>query len=108
MPRGRVATPWEEMWVPEPNSGCHLFLGHQDALGYGRVKRGSRVPVGAHRYAWRLSRGPIPKGLCVLHRCDVRSCVNPDHLFLGTQIENIDDRNRKGRTHRGPRKKARQ
>ena len=49
------------------------------------------------RVAWELFRGPIPEGLCVLHTCDVRHCVNPDHLFLGTKRDNSDDMIRKGR-----------
>lgn len=57
--------------------------------------RGKRV--GVHRIAWILAHGEIPTGLCVLHRCDVPNCINPDHLFLGTQVDNTADRDRKGR-----------
>ena len=52
---------------------------------------------GAHRAAWRLFVGPIPEGMHVLHRCDVSLCVNPAHLFLGTNQDNVDDKMRKGR-----------
>jgi hypothetical protein len=53
--------------------------------------------VRAHRFSWTLHFGEIPKGMFVLHRCDNSSCVNPDHLFLGTQKENLHDMQRKGR-----------
>jgi len=84
---------------PEPNSGCWLWTGGWTDLDYGVVPRidGERV---AHRISWRLHRGPIPDGMKVLHRCDVRACANPDHLFLGTQMDNIADMVAKGR-HRG-------
>ena len=55
------------------------------------------VEMEAHRASWLIHRGPIPKGIHVLHRCDVPGCVNPDHLFLGTHLENVGDMVAKGR-----------
>jgi hypothetical protein len=84
---------------PEPTSGCWLWDGQVDLNGYARISRGppwTRITFG-HRVAWELHRGPIPTGLSVLHRCDVPGCVNPDHLFLGTQADNMADMNAKGR-----------
>lgn len=69
--------------------------------GYGRVG-GQR----AHRYAWTIAYGPIPNGLCVLHRCDNPPCVRPDHLWLGTQVDNMRDKTRKGRGRTGPGSRA--
>ena len=54
----------------------------------------------AHRRAWVEANGPIPDGLCVLHKCDNPPCINVEHLFLGTQLDNIADRHAKGRTSR--------
>jgi len=70
--------------------------------GYGRfntgVKRaGHWVVVNAHRYSWKLHNGPVPDGLCVLHRCDNKPCVRPDHLFVGTKGDNNRDMVAKGR-----------
>lgn len=89
--------------IPEPMSGCWLWFASYSRHGYGtfsaRAEYG-RV-VTAHRYSWAHFYGPIPEGMCVLHRCDVPPCVNPAHLFLGTQNENIADMMRKGRANKG-------
>lgn len=63
---------------------------------YGMFRMSTKTTL-AHRTAWELFKGPIPEGKCVLHRCDNRRCVNPKHLFLGTQKDNIHDMMRKGR-----------
>lgn len=84
--------------MPEPNSGCWLWTGCLDKNGYGKVSSGIRSkPVHAYRASYEEFVGPIPKGLCVLHKCDVRSCVNPDHLSIGTYRDNTQDMMRKGR-----------
>lgn len=77
---------------------CWLWQGHIDKRGYGRI--GLEKPHEqdrCHRVGWRLHKGPIPDGLRVLHHCDVRNCWNPDHLFLGTQRDNVLDMHAKGR-----------
>ena len=91
------------MSMPEPNSGCWLWLG---ALrnGYGRMIVGSRAngtrqSASAHRYSYEAFGGNPPRDKYVLHRCDNRMCVNPSHLFLGTHQDNVDDRERKGRNN---------
>jgi hypothetical protein len=81
-------------------SGCWLWVGTLDRLGYGRFGMNGKQP-GAHRIAWLLHHGEIPSGLGVCHRCDIPRCVNPDHLFLGTQKDNLRDCSRKGRTPLG-------
>jgi hypothetical protein len=68
--------------------------------GYMLIKRGGRL-LRAHRIAYEEVFGPIPDGLCVLHACDKRHCINPDHLFLGTREDNIHDAVKKGRHAHG-------
>jgi hypothetical protein len=80
--------------------GCWEWLGCRGTTGYGMFGWGSRRPIptiGAHRASYRLNVGPIPAGLCVLHHCDNRGCVRPDHLFLGTKRDNAMDMYQKGR-----------
>lgn len=86
----------------EANSGCWLWAGTLDGKGYGRLLNNRKV-LSAHRASWTVHNGPIPDGLCVCHRCDTPLCVNPAHLFLGTQQENIRDASNKQRTPLGER-----
>lgn len=75
---------------------CWLWEGSTTPDGYGTISVGGR-PVYTHRLAWAIVHGPIPVGQSVLHRCDTPGCVNPAHLFLGTQRDNMRDAVQKGR-----------
>jgi len=90
--------PFEQWLAPADERGCRLFTGHRMKNGYGTLRRtGSREKVLAHRFAWERAFGPIPDGMWVLHRCDVRACCEPSHLFLGTAHDNNADMAAKGR-----------
>lgn len=89
---------FEEKYIPEPNSGCFIWLGGTDQKGYGIFGIPKpRHTERAHRLAWKFHVGPIPDELQVLHRCDNPSCVNWQHLFLGTNLDNRNDMLAKGR-----------
>ena len=84
-----------------PFSGCWIWTGKLDRHGYGRIFINGKEGF-VHRHAWRQHRGDHGP-LFVLHKCDVPACCNPDHLFLGTQQDNLADMLRKGRhKKRGP------
>lgn len=94
---------WAKVERGEP-SACWLWKGAVGSTGYGVYSTkvsGKKKSYGAHRFAWLLTHGPIePATLQVCHRCDVPLCVNPGHLFLGTQFENMADMIAKGRQYR--------
>jgi hypothetical protein len=93
-----------EKVMPVPESGCWLWIASTNKRGYGQFMMLDRRPHLAHRVSWRLEKGEIPIGLHVLHKCDTPACVNPDHLFLGTDRDNVQDMLRKGRENRTPRR----
>lgn len=94
----------EHFWAFVDKSGgensCWLWTGHLDHDGYGRCRFDGKW-AGAHRVAWRLTYGEIPEELCVCHACDVRSCCNPKHLWLGSNADNTADMVAKKRNHFG-------
>jgi hypothetical protein len=81
--------------------GCWEWTAYRLKNGYGRMKKKTAELVLAHRISWEIHNGPIPNNLQVLHHCDNPSCVNPDHLFLGTVKDNMLDCARKGRRPKG-------
>lgn len=87
--------------VNKNDTGCWLWTANRVKFGHGqftfRDRDRKQHHVIAHRAAWELSYGRIPDGLCVLHRCDVPACQRPDHLFLGSQQDNLNDARTKGR-----------
>lgn len=75
---------------------CWLWIGANGVFGYGQFRHEGRKQQ-AHRVSYQLFIGPIPPGLLVLHKCDVPACVNPHHLFVGTDADNVHDMMKKGR-----------
>jgi len=97
MPVRRVPPDWPlerrlaERSERDPETGCLIWTASRNRSGYGHLFW-KGVPQLAHRAAWMARHGPIPTGMYVCHRCDVRPCINPDHLFLGTQKDNMVDK----------------
>jgi hypothetical protein len=88
--------------VGDGSDPCWNWVGFVMPNGYGKFSFG-REHFLAHRSSWHLLRGPIPDGMCVLHKCDNRRCVNPDHLFVGSEMDNTQDMIAKGRNSTGDR-----
>lgn len=87
--------------MPVTDCGCQIWLGTKNSRGYGLISVNKKV-LTAHRASWIAFRGNVPNEMHVLHHCDVKLCVNPDHLFIGTHKDNMDDRDRKGRNKPRP------
>lgn len=88
-----------DKYIPVTESGCWLWIGATFKGGYGQIKHGDKR-ISAHRVSWELSNGEVPDGLQVCHHCDVTCCVNPGHLFVGTNSDNQRDAYSKGRQKR--------
>lgn len=108
----RIIPPPDRFWKRIAKAGpddCWLWTGPTRSTGYGQITLGwepcsnksRRVHSYSHRLSWMIHNGPIPEGMWVLHTCDVRQCVNPKHLFLGTSQDNHRDMVAKGRNARG-------
>jgi hypothetical protein len=95
----------ERFWTRvEKGADCWLWTGDIGQEGYGNLrvaKRGPGSSLKAHRVSYELNVGPIPPGFAVMHTCDVRPCVNPDHLRTGTWADNNRDKAAKGRSAKG-------
>lgn len=92
---------WEKVSKSDDRDKCWLWTGSVGGHGYGQIHKDGK-PRTAHRLSYQLSVGEIPDGMHVLHRCDVRACCNPNHLFIGSNRENMLDKISKGR-HNAPR-----
>ena len=99
---GRKTDAKDRFWdkVDVRSSGdCWEWKRSKSWNGYGKFWDGTKIE-GAQRMAWRLAHGDIPHGLYICHHCDNPGCCNPNHLFAGTQMDNMADMKQKGRSHR--------
>jgi hypothetical protein len=81
----------------DKTDGCWLWMAYLKENGYGMATYGGKA-LSAHRVAWFYTHGEVPRELDICHHCDNRRCVRPDHLFVGTRKDNMQDAKRKGRT----------
>ena len=98
----KATDPAKRFWTLADTSspdGCWPWHAAIDKDGYGRFELPGHRQATVHRFAYELAIGPIPEGRSVLHHCDNRSCVRPDHLFVGTHTDNMQDAKRKGRKY---------
>ncbi len=103
MPKPTLAERFESFVMRELNSGCWLWTGFCNSEGYGHIGVAASLPRKAHRVSYEMHIGPIPVGALVRHKCDTPSCVNPAHLVLGTDADNMADRDTRHRTALGER-----
>ena len=96
---------WHKVDVDLNNNACWKWNAYTDKYGYGRFSLG-RITAQAHRVAYIINRGDIPDGMQILHKCDNPPCVNPNHLFSGTNLDNVNDKVRKGRQYKAGRLKG--
>jgi hypothetical protein len=87
-------------YVLRQEEGCWLWDGWKQSSGYGGFQIGEKK-YGAHRVSYEMANGSIPEGMLVCHHCDTPRCVRPEHLFLGTPLDNMRDKIRKGRSRSG-------
>ena len=88
---------WEKV-DKSNNEGCWIWLAYKNNKGYGEIGIKHKLYL-SHRISWIIHFGSIPKGMCVCHKCDNPGCVNPHHLFLGTQKDNMQDMSKKNRAN---------
>lgn len=95
---------FEEKFIPEPNTGCWIWIASTNEHGYGVIGSGGKNSkkhhnpvILAHRASWTIYNGEIPVNMQILHQCDNPFCVNPSHLFLGSHLTNMRDKVLKNR-----------
>lgn len=87
---------WQKVTVRDGDA-CWLWQAFVNRAGYGMIRNGEMMAL-AHRVSWVIAHGAVPRGLHVLHHCDTPACVNPSHLYCGTNADNIADKVRRGRS----------
>jgi hypothetical protein len=100
--KAKIRARADRFWARvQKGPGCWLWQGAKNQRGYGLAYYDGKKNQTVHRLMWRLHFGEIPEGKLVCHTCDTPSCVNPEHLFLGTNQDNSDDKIAKGRYKHG-------